>query len=190
VTCRVGKEGEQRYISFTLSLILARVGGRCLTPSPAALPAGKRRGTHYVGIWVGPRPVWTGAENLDFHLGFDPQTVRPVASRHPCPKPVAVKRKPLRRFSLLPCAVYFVHEASQQLIFRPWRRALRMHTQSTAVRHRDCRLYHGVIIPVADAVLLHYVQSVFKGRKRSLTGFAVVKHPQTVKYVCRYCGRM
>jgi len=24
----------------------------------------ERPGTHYVGGWVGPRPVWTGAENL------------------------------------------------------------------------------------------------------------------------------
>ena len=31
---------------------------------PAALPPGKRPGTHCIGGWVGPGPVWTGAENL------------------------------------------------------------------------------------------------------------------------------
>jgi hypothetical protein len=32
--------------------------------APAALPLEKRRGTHCTGDWVGPGPVWTGAENL------------------------------------------------------------------------------------------------------------------------------
>jgi hypothetical protein len=32
--------------------------------APAALPPEKRPGTHCTGGWVGPRPVWTGAENL------------------------------------------------------------------------------------------------------------------------------
>jgi hypothetical protein len=31
--------------------------------------------------WVGPGPVWTGAENLD-PPGFDPRTVQPIASRY------------------------------------------------------------------------------------------------------------
>jgi hypothetical protein len=30
----------------------------------AALPSGKRPGTHCTGDWVVPRPIWTGAENL------------------------------------------------------------------------------------------------------------------------------
>ena len=32
--------------------------------APAAWPPGKRPGTHCVGGWGGPGPVWTGAENL------------------------------------------------------------------------------------------------------------------------------
>jgi hypothetical protein len=32
--------------------------------APAALPPGKRPGTHCIEGWVGSGPVWTGAENL------------------------------------------------------------------------------------------------------------------------------
>jgi hypothetical protein len=38
------------------------VGGQ--RPAPAALPLGKRPGTHCTGGWVGPMLVWTGEENL------------------------------------------------------------------------------------------------------------------------------
>jgi hypothetical protein len=38
-----------------------RVGGQ--RHAPAALLQ-ERPGTHSIGDWVGPRPVWTGAENL------------------------------------------------------------------------------------------------------------------------------
>jgi hypothetical protein len=38
------------------------VGGQ--RHSPAASTPGKRPGTHCTGGWVGPRAVWTGAENL------------------------------------------------------------------------------------------------------------------------------
>jgi hypothetical protein len=31
---------------------------------PVTLPRKWSSGTHYIGGWVGPRPVWTGAENL------------------------------------------------------------------------------------------------------------------------------
>ena len=31
---------------------------------------------------LAPGPVWTGAENLASHWGFDPRTVQPVASRY------------------------------------------------------------------------------------------------------------
>jgi len=43
-------------------------------------PPGKRPGTRFIGGWVGPRPVWTGAENLALRPGFGPGTVQPVAS--------------------------------------------------------------------------------------------------------------
>jgi len=52
------------------------VGGQ--RHAPAALPSGKRAGTHYIGGCVDPGPVWTSAENL-VPPGFDPQT---VASRY------------------------------------------------------------------------------------------------------------
>ena len=38
------------------------VGGQRHTP--AALPPGKRPGTHWIGGCVGPQGLWTGAENL------------------------------------------------------------------------------------------------------------------------------
>jgi len=41
----------------------------------------RHRVPHCIGGWVGPGPVWTGAENLA-PTGFDPQTVQPVASRY------------------------------------------------------------------------------------------------------------
>ena len=63
-----GPEGKQRY-SCTLSLTSAldEVGGQ--GHAPAALPPGMRPGTHCIGSWVGPGPVWTGAENLA-HIGI------------------------------------------------------------------------------------------------------------------------
>ena len=47
-------EGEQRY-SSTLSLTSALAGGGWSRHAPAALPPGKRPGTHCIGGWVGPR---------------------------------------------------------------------------------------------------------------------------------------
>ena len=38
------------------------VGGQ--RHAPAALPLGKRPGTHCIGGWGAPGPVWKGAENL------------------------------------------------------------------------------------------------------------------------------
>ena len=47
-------------------------------------------GTHCMGGWVDPGPIWTGAENLP-PAEFDPRTVQPVASLYtdwaiPAPK--------------------------------------------------------------------------------------------------------
>jgi hypothetical protein len=47
--------------------------------APAALPTGKGPDTHSIGVWVGSRHVWTGAENL-VSTGIEPRTVQPVAS--------------------------------------------------------------------------------------------------------------
>jgi hypothetical protein len=55
-----------------------RVGGQL--HAPAALPPGKRPGTHCIGGWWAPGPVWTATENLD-PTRIRPRTVQPVASR-------------------------------------------------------------------------------------------------------------
>ena len=38
------------------------VGGQ--DQAQASVLPGKRSSTHWIGGWVGPRPVWRGAENL------------------------------------------------------------------------------------------------------------------------------
>jgi len=62
---RTGHESpdkEQGYSStLTLTSALDGVGGQ--RHAPAALPR-QCPGIHCTGGWVGPRPVWTGAENL------------------------------------------------------------------------------------------------------------------------------
>ena len=50
--------------------------------APAALPPGKRRGTHCTGGWVGPRASLDGWRKSRPPPGFDPRTVQPVASRY------------------------------------------------------------------------------------------------------------
>jgi hypothetical protein len=58
-----GPKGEYRY-SSTLSSTSALDGVGGQRHAPAALPPGKRPGTHCPEAeWV-PGPVWTGAENL------------------------------------------------------------------------------------------------------------------------------
>jgi len=52
-----------------------------LAPRPCRLYPRERPGTHCTGGSVGPRAVWTGAENLALP-GFDPRTMQPVDSRH------------------------------------------------------------------------------------------------------------
>ena len=48
----------------------------------AALPPGKRPGTHCIGGSVGPRAGLDGCVKSGPPPGFDPQTVQPVASRY------------------------------------------------------------------------------------------------------------
>ena len=49
--------------------------------TPRPLYHRERPGTHCIWSWVGPGPVWTGAENLNL-TGIRSRTVRSVASRH------------------------------------------------------------------------------------------------------------
>ena len=62
-TVVVKVKGEQRY-GYTCSLTSALMGVHGQHHAPAALPPGKRPGTHCTGGWVGPGTVWTGAVNL------------------------------------------------------------------------------------------------------------------------------
>ena len=50
--------------------------------APAALPSGKRPGTHCVEGWVGPRAGLDGWGKFPPPPGFDPRTIQPVASRY------------------------------------------------------------------------------------------------------------
>jgi hypothetical protein len=54
-----------------------------LAPRPGRFTPGERDPVPIVqeAGWA-PGPVWTGAENLAPHRGFDPRTVQPVASRY------------------------------------------------------------------------------------------------------------
>ena len=68
-----------------------RVGGQRYVP--AALPPGKRPGTHYIGGWEGSRTglYWCGKSHPPPE--FDPQTVQLVASRYiDCAIPVHIVR--------------------------------------------------------------------------------------------------
>jgi hypothetical protein len=49
---------------------------------PATLPPGKRPGTFCIGGWVGPRTGLDGCGKSCPPTGFDPRTLRPVASRY------------------------------------------------------------------------------------------------------------
>ena len=55
---------QQRYSTSLFFNLGSRwdVGDQC--HAPVTLPPGKRVGTHCVGGWVGPKSVWTVAENL------------------------------------------------------------------------------------------------------------------------------
>jgi hypothetical protein len=55
------------------------VGGQ--RHAPAALHT-KRPGTHCIGGWVGLRAGLDGCVESGPSLGFDPQTIQPVASRY------------------------------------------------------------------------------------------------------------
>ena len=50
--------------------------------APAALPPGKRLGTHCTGGWVGPSAALDRCGKSRLPPGFDPLTVKPVASRY------------------------------------------------------------------------------------------------------------
>jgi hypothetical protein len=57
-----------------------RVGGQVHVP--AALPQGKRQGTHCTGGWVGPQGRSERLRKTSPPPGFDLRTVQPVLSRY------------------------------------------------------------------------------------------------------------
>jgi len=68
-----------------------RMGGQRYVP--AALPPGRRRGTHYIGVWEGPRTdlYWCGKSRPPPE--FDLRTFQPVASRYiDCAIPAHIAR--------------------------------------------------------------------------------------------------
>ena len=71
--------GSRYSCTLSLTSALDGVGGQ--GHAPAALPPGKRPGTHCTGGWVGPRAGMDGCGKSP-SPGFDPWTVRPVASRY------------------------------------------------------------------------------------------------------------
>jgi hypothetical protein len=50
--------------------------------APAALPPGKRPGTHCIGGWVDPMAGLDGCGKSRHPPGFDPRNVQPIASRY------------------------------------------------------------------------------------------------------------
>jgi hypothetical protein len=56
------------------------VGGQL--HAPAALPPGKRLGTHCTGAWMGPRAGLDGCRKSRTPPGFAPRTVQPVANHY------------------------------------------------------------------------------------------------------------
>jgi hypothetical protein len=72
-----------------------RVGGQL--HAPAALPSGKKPGTHCVGGWVGPRAGLDGwGKSPPPPPEFDSRTVQPVASRYTgyAKRPTVINWKP------------------------------------------------------------------------------------------------
>ena len=57
------------------------MGVRGQRHAPAALPR-ERPGTHFIRGWVGPRAGLDGCGKSCPPPGFDPRTVKPVASRY------------------------------------------------------------------------------------------------------------
>ena len=56
--------------------------GWVVNATPRPLYPRERHGTHCIGGWVGPRAILDGCGKSRPLPGFDPRTVRPVASRY------------------------------------------------------------------------------------------------------------
>ena len=77
--------------------------------TPWALYPRKRPGTHCMGGWVGPRASLDGCEKSRPPLGFDPQTVHPVAILYTnYAIPAHTKRFSIKEFYVLPTECIYV----------------------------------------------------------------------------------
>jgi len=56
------------------------VGGQC--HAPAALPLGKRPGTHFIGSWVGLRAIVDRCGKSCPAPGFSPWAIQSIVSRY------------------------------------------------------------------------------------------------------------
>jgi len=81
VTDTQGDVTHKNYGStLSLNLVLDGVGGQ--RHVPAALPPGKRPGTHCIGVWVGSRAGLDGCGKSRLHRDSIPGTVQPVLTRY------------------------------------------------------------------------------------------------------------
>jgi hypothetical protein len=71
---------ENRGIALLFTLGAGRFGWS--RHAVAALPSGKRLGTHCTGRWLGPRAGLDGCEKSRLPPEFDPRAVQPVARRY------------------------------------------------------------------------------------------------------------
>jgi hypothetical protein len=89
ITDHEAQRGGRGVTTFSLTSALDR--GGWLTQRPGRFNLGKETPYPlYTRLGGAPWPVWTGAENLAPPPGFDPRTVKPVASR--CAIPAHVKK--------------------------------------------------------------------------------------------------
>ena len=71
--------------------------------APAALPPGKRPGTHCIEGWVGPRAGMNGGGKSRPPPGFDPRTVQSAANRYTDrAMPVPIMFSSTTQISILP----------------------------------------------------------------------------------------
>jgi hypothetical protein len=83
VQVKFNLEQATKAYNSTLSLTSALDGVGGQRHAPAALPPGKRPGTHCIGGWVGSRAGLDGwGKSRPPPPAFDRQTVQPVASRY------------------------------------------------------------------------------------------------------------
>jgi hypothetical protein len=74
------QSGVELYLYLFLTSVQMVAGGQ--RHDPAALPSGKRRGSHYNGYECAPGLLWMDAKKRKYlaPLGFKDRTIQPIAS--------------------------------------------------------------------------------------------------------------